>query len=238
MMTDSRESPRYTDSVRLMNEMGGLDMYFAAHGQEAAEWVRHIDALVPQNAAFFHEGFGVTTAVDAPSDNTRFGRELALVATKRGSVVLPGGYHGDITDTDAPRFQDGELGTLLRELSRLPDHLITEEHAVEYSRLNAIREMRAAVGSVAWLAVHLDSTDELSGRPVSLWGRHHHRSLPDMYDRLGVEPIDITVVDDGEPHEELPIHSRGWNEHELQAAYANAHRYATEFYQRSNQPGA
>lgn len=227
MTSEYQNFPHYSEAASRMSQLGGLDMYFAAHGHEANEWVRHVDSLVPERTALFYEGYQVSSRLGDPVDSTLFGRRLADVAGKRGTVVLPGGYGGDRVQSRAPGFRDGELGDHLHKLHAIPDHLLTDEHIERYTHLNAIREMRAAIGSIAWLAVHLDANvGVLTGRPVSLWGRQHQRSLPDMYDRLGVEPIDITVIDAAEQSEVLPIHAHRWTDEELQMAFEESHQHA------------
>ncbi|MBC7512567.1 hypothetical protein H7142_02840 [Candidatus Saccharibacteria bacterium] len=122
-------------------------------------------------------------------------------------------------------FHPNEVHQLLDEVKNGND-----DKAERFMQIQAIREMRAAVGSLAWLAAHLETgVTTHQEQPVALWGRHHASSLPDMYDRLGVQPIDITVLG-GNDHAIIDPHAHTWSDEQIQTAFEGVYRHASNYF--------
>ncbi|MBC7512566.1 hypothetical protein H7142_02835 [Candidatus Saccharibacteria bacterium] len=55
----SAEFPHYSGAAKALNDRGGLDIYFAAHGEDAGEWTTHLQSVVQKNAAMLLEAIPV-----------------------------------------------------------------------------------------------------------------------------------------------------------------------------------
>ncbi len=206
-------------------------MYFAAHGKGGSQLTQHFETVVPEHAALLLEGIPTDHTGDEAYLKLPLFRDVHAIAQARGSVILPGGFNGEPSPENDTSFHPDEPVRILNNVTE-----ISYDQAERFMRIQMIREMRSAVGSLAWLGVQLVSDSDLyTERPVALWGRHHASSLPDMYDRLGVKPIDVTVLD-GHDHAVIEPHARTWNDAQIQQAYEVAHRHATNYFNAKSSP--
>jgi len=195
-------------------------MYFAKRGQQGEGWIRHLDTIVPENGVVLHE---LHTVDNAHQQSSAFHDALHSKATERNTVVLPAGFYGEHTPLgDVPTFTPDEFLLLMPKSAK---HLTTTT-LKKYQELQSIREMRAVVGSLAWLAAHMGThAAEYAAKPTVLWGRTHSASLPDMYQRLGIH-TEVNHLDAPLRYTYLQPHGLSWSEQDLQNAFHLGYRQA------------
>lgn len=220
--TSREKTPHYSHIVHDINSRGGLKMYFARRGQQGEGWLRHLDTIMPKHGVVLHE----LHAVDSGDNHhlAAFHHALHNKANECNTKVLPAGFYGERTAlSQAPTFKPQELLSLMPKSAR---H-VTDDLIKRYQQLQSIREMRAAVGSLAWLAAHLGThAVDYSARPAVLWGRTHSTSLPDMYQRLGIYPVEVRELDAPLRYTYMQPHGSQWSEDELQYAFASTYWHA------------
>lgn len=216
------KAPHYSHVVHEINSRGGLNMYFGKRGQQGEGWIGHLDTIVPENGVVLHE---LHTVDDAHQQSSAFHDALHAKATERGATVLPAGFYGEHNaDGNVPTFTSNELLLLMPKSAK---HL-TSDTLKKYQELQSIREMRAAVGSLAWLAAHVGTHGaEYAAKPAVLWGRTHSASLPDMYQRLGVT-TEVHLLDAPLRYTYLHPHGLNWGEKDIQGAFTTAYAHALE----------
>jgi len=197
-------------------------MYFGRRGQQGEGWTPHLNTVVPENGVIFHELHTIDGG-DVPSSS--FHEALHAKAAERGAVVLPAGFYGERKNASAPTFTPDELLLLMPKSVK---HL-TGDTLKKYQKLQSIREMRAAVGSLAWLAAHTNVQAEYVAKPAVLWGRTHSASLPDMYQRLGVHSVEVHYLDAPLRYTYLQPHGLHWSEHDIQHAFQHAYTQALNY---------
>ena len=207
-------------------------MYFAKRGQQGEGWIRHLDTIVPENGVLLHELHTVDASVDELHRETSFHQALHAKAGERGTSILPAGFYGEKhAPEDIPTFKPQELLALMpKSAAHVGGGTVRQ-----YQELQSIREMRAAIGSLAWLAAHMGThAAEYAARPAVLWGRTHSSSLPDMYQRLGVYPIEVKELDAPLRYSYLQPHGLQWGEVDIQNAFRAAYTHALEQLSISN----
>lgn len=216
-------TPHYSHVVHDINNRGGLKIYFGRRGDQGDGWIRHLDTVVPENGVLLHELHDVSAAHHSHGQ-TPFHTELHKKATERGAAVLPAGYYGERRpNASTPAFKPHDLLLLMPKSAQ---H-ITDATLERYQGLQSVREMRAAVGSLAWLAAH---PKDYNDRPAVLWGRTHSTSLPDMYERLGIHPVEVKELDAPLRYTYLHPHGLRWSEADIQAAFHEAYSHALTFF--------
>ncbi len=217
------KTPHYSHVVHDINSRGGLKMHFGRRGQQGEEWIRHLDTIVPENGLVLHE---LHTVDNAHQQTTAFLDALQAKATERNTTVLPAGFYGDHNATSGlPTFTSDELLSLMPKSSK---HL-TKSTLKRYQELQSIREMRAAVGSLAWLAAHMGTQAEYAAKPTVLWGRTHSASLPDMYQRLGIHSVEVNHLDAPLRYTYLQPHGLKWSEQDIQNSFQMVYAHALEY---------
>ncbi len=216
------KTPHYSHIVQDINSRGGLRMYFARRGDQGEGWLRHLDAIMPENGVILHELH--TVDGDLSRHDTPLQTQLRIKANERATTVLPAGFYGEHTsDDDMPTFKPQELLSLMPKST---NHLTTDI-IDRYQALQSIREMRGAIGSLAWLAAHMGAhAADYAERPVVLWGHTHSSSLPDMYQRLGVHPVDVKELDLPLRYSYLQPHGLHWSETDIQNVFDSSYSHA------------
>lgn len=218
-------TPHYSHIVHDINSGGGLTLYFGRRGDQGEGWLPHLDTVMPKNGILFHELHTIDSAVDerhicSPPVHDA----LYELAAERNTTLLPGGFYGETTTTtQVPTFKPQDL------LSLMPSRAAELNNAVvkRYQDLQQIREMRAAVGSLAWLAAYKNIHPQAdTNQLVVLWGRTHSTSLPDMYHRLGVNEITTKELNTPLRYTYLHPHGLRWRDSEIKAAFAAAYQHA------------
>jgi len=215
----AHKTPHYSHIVHDINSRGGLKMYFGRRGDQGEGWVRHLDAVVPENGVLLHE---LHTVDSGPSRyDTQLHTQLHKKAAERGTAVLPAGFYGEhVVQNGVPTFKPQELLSLMPKSA----HHLTSDMVDRYQDLQSIREMRGAVGSLAWLAAHMGThAAEYAARPAVLWGRTHSSSLPDMYQRLGVSSVEVKELDAPLRYSYLQPHGLRWSEADIQNTFQKAY---------------
>lgn len=142
-------------------------------------------------------------------------KRLIHTAASKGAAVLPGS------------LRSPELGRLLSN----PESVNEKDIVDKLYRLQAIRERCAAMGVLAWYLAYTDLHPNAgeAGQPVTVWGRTHGSSFTDMFDSIGVKPVD-TIEWGGNPQGvdviHLPAHSRRWTESRLQKDFQSSLKMA------------
>ena len=218
--------PHYSHVVHDINSRGGLNMFFGRRGQQGEGWIRHLDTIVPENGIVLHE----LHSVDHPHQHSSaFHEALHTKTAERGATVLPAGFYGEHSAAGLPTFTPDELLYLMPQSAK---HL-TKGTLKKYQDLQSIREMRAAVGSLAWLAAHMGThAAEYAAKPAVLWGRTHSASLPDMYQRLGVNSVEVHHLDAPLRYTYIQPHGIHWSEHDIQNAFRVAYEQACTYLQQ------
>ena len=212
-------APHYSHIVHDINSRGGITMYFAKRGQQGDAWERHFERVLPPGGVLLHELHMVDTDESHPAVPAH--AALNAAAANRGARVLPAGFYGSSSDESVPTFHPDEL-LLLMPKSK---HHITEQTIQKYQALQRIRELRAGVGSLAWLAAHTDQ-DGYKGKPIVLWGRTHSSSLPSVYERMGIQSVEVVELDSPHRYSYLQPHGNTWGEDEIQTVFAHSYRHA------------
>lgn len=194
-------------------------MYFGRRGQQGEGWIRHLDTVVPENGVILHE---LHTVDNAHPQSSTFHEALQSKAEGRNATVLPAGFYGEHgASGDIPTFESDELLLLMPKSAK---HL-TSSTLKKYQQLQSIREMRAAVGSLAWLAAR---SSALVGKPAVLWGRTHSASLPDMYHRMGIHSVDVIHLEAPLRYTYLQPHGSNWSEQDIQNVFHHAYSHALD----------
>lgn len=209
--TSAEELPHYSKAVERLNNRGGLFLGFAQHGSFAKPTMPPKDLLdrIPHNGMVFTEGASTDEpiiSVTAPEYHP-FLNAVIERATKQNAVVLPGGQSDDEIRQLLQRNDEVDVVAMISRLEMLQQR----------------REMRAALGSLAWFMTFSDvhPYEGSSGVPVAIWGRTHASSLTDMYDHIGVAPINIKdYYNCGESFSLIEPHAHKWPEQQLQDEFA------------------
>ena len=214
-------APHYSHIVHDINSRGGITIYFANRGHQGDAGERHFDTVMPRSGVLLHE-FHTVDADDAhPLSPAHNG--LRSAAADYETVVLPAGYYGSVSSTadELPSFHPSELLALMPKSK----HHVTEPALERYQALQRIRELRAGVGSLAWLAA-LSEQRGFKGKPVVLWGRTHSASLPSVYDRVGIQSVEAVDLDAPHRYSYLQPHGMSWGEDDIQNVFAATYRHA------------
>lgn len=221
------KTPHYSHIVHDINSRGGLVMYFAKRGLQGEGWIRHLDTVVPKNGVLFHELQTVDNHTNDLHRGTPFQQALHDKAAERDTLVLPAGFYGEKNmPGEVPSFQPYEL------LSLMPKSATHMSNATvkRYQELQNIREMRAATGSLAWLAAHMNMHPaDYAVRPAVLWSRTHSSSLPEMYARLGVRS-EVRHLDAPLRYTYLHSHGLHWSDSDIQSAFNVALERALQYF--------
>ncbi len=219
------KTPHYSHIVQDINSRGGLKMYFARRGDQGEGWLRHLDTIVPEKGVMLHELH--TVDGELSSHDTTLYTHLRIKANERAATVLPAGFYGEhASDDGVPTFKPQELLSLMPKSA---NHLTTDI-IDRYQSLQSIREMRGAIGSLAWLAAYVGAhATDYAERPVVLWGRTHSSSLPDMYQRLGVHPVDVKELDVPLRYSYLQPHGLHWSEADIQNVFDSSYSHALKY---------
>lgn len=191
----SRDASRtFSDDVEVINEHGGLHFLFQSHRDEAdahevAGAVSH-GSIVAREGAQWNQTESVVQAIadhSAGDESMSYEDALETFLYRKNATLLPFDY-------ELP-------GDALHTLLALPiDNLSDEELAryqKRYEKLQHARELRAAVGGIAFLAEFLTdpaSSDMTRGVSVT-YGSHHAYSLPALAEELGVSTVTAKVLD-------------------------------------------
>lgn len=219
-MSDQK-APHYSHIVQDINSRGGLKLFFARRGDTGEGWQRHLDAVVPENGVLLHELLVINEAPHPHSHIEPFHVAVEKMASKKAAAVLPAGFYGELDDdSQLPTFHPNDL---LVSTPKNAEH-VTDNTVEKYREVQSIREMRAAVGSLAWLAAYMRvNAAEYTGRPVVLWGRTHSQSLPDMYERLGIHPVEVKELDSPLRYTYLKPHGLRWGDRDIQKTFSTTY---------------